>query len=68
MLVYQGKMIKENLHKTKISAEELEEALREHGVRSAAEVDLAVLEQDGQISVLSDDFQSRSKQQPDGPK
>ncbi|MCL1952966.1 MAG: DUF421 domain-containing protein [Oscillospiraceae bacterium] len=62
MLIYQGKVLKENLRKTKISAEELEEALREHGVRSAAEVDLAVLEQDGQISVLSDDFQSRSKQ------
>ena len=62
MLIYQGSVIKENLRKTKISAEELEEALREHGVGSAAEVDLAVLEQDGQISVLSNDFQSRSKQ------
>ena len=62
MLIYQGSVIKENLRKTKISAEELEEALREHGVGSTAEVDLAVLEQDGQISVLSNDFQSRSKQ------
>ena len=62
MLVYQGHVIKENLRKTRISTEELEEALREHGVRSVGEVDLAVLEQDGQISVLSNDFQSRSKQ------
>ena len=36
MLIYQGSVIKENLRKTKISAEELEEALREHGVGSAA--------------------------------
>jgi len=64
MLVYQGRVIKENLRKTKISMEELEEALREHGVRSAGEVDLAVLEQDGQISVLSNGYQSRSRQQP----
>ena len=64
MLIYQGSVLKENLRKTKISTEELDEALREHGVRSASEVDLAVLEQDGQISVLSNDYQSRSKQQP----
>ena len=63
MLIYQGSVLKENLRKTKISTEELDEALREHGVRSAGEVDLAVLEQDGQISVLSNDYQSRSKQQ-----
>jgi len=65
MLIYQGSVIKENLRKTKISLDELNEALREHGASSAAEVDLAVLEQDGQISVLSNDFQSRSKQAPD---
>jgi len=65
MLIYQGEVNKENLRKTRISMDELEEALREHGVRSADEVDLAVLEQDGHISVLSIDYQSRSKQKPD---
>ena len=62
MLIYNGEIMKGNLQKTKISMEELEEVLREHGVHSAADVDLAVLELDGSISVLSSDFQSRSKQ------
>jgi uncharacterized membrane protein YcaP (DUF421 family) len=62
MLIYNGEILKENLIKTKISMEELEEALREHGVQSAAEVNLAVLEIDGNISVLSDNFQTRSRQ------
>jgi uncharacterized membrane protein YcaP (DUF421 family) len=62
MLIYDGKIIKENLKKTKINMEELDEALREHGVKSADEVNLAVLELDGNISVLSNDFQSRSIQ------
>ena len=62
MLIYNGEVIKNNLGKTKISMEELNEALREHGVSSVDEVNLAVLEKDGNISVLSGDFQVRSKQ------
>ncbi|MDR1132356.1 MAG: DUF421 domain-containing protein [Oscillospiraceae bacterium] len=62
MLIYHGEIDKENLRKAKISMDELEEALREHGVRSVDDVDLAVLELDGNISVLSDDFTSRSTQ------
>ena len=61
MLIYEGEIIEENLHKTRISVEELEKTLREHGVTSANEVNLAVLEIDGNISVISKDFQSRSK-------
>lgn len=60
MLIYNGEIDKENLKKTKISMAELEEALREHGLDSADEVNLAVLELDGNISVLSKDFGSRS--------
>jgi uncharacterized membrane protein YcaP (DUF421 family) len=62
MLVYNGEMLKDNLKKTKISVEELEESLREHGASSVTEVNLAILELDGNISVISNDFQSRSKQ------
>ncbi len=36
------------------------EAVREHGVSEASEVDLAVLEVDGNISVLSEDFNHRT--------
>ena len=62
MLIYDGKVIQENLRKVKISADELKEAVREHGVSSIGEVNLAVLEVDGNISVLSNDYQVHSTQ------
>jgi len=60
MLVYKGKIIESHLIRAKISKEELMEAIREHGVGSVKEVDLAVLEVDGNISVLSENFQKKS--------
>lgn len=60
LLVYQGKVNKAHLDKTEISMDELMEAIREHGVEKLGDVDLAVLEIDGNISVLSDKFQRRS--------
>ena len=60
MLIYNGKILEDNLRKTRISIDELFEALREHGVNSAACVNLAVLELDGNISVLSNEYRSRS--------
>jgi len=56
MLIYKGKPIVEHLKKTKISNDELEAAIREHGVAKISEVDLAVLERDGNISVLSNNY------------
>jgi uncharacterized membrane protein YcaP (DUF421 family) len=61
MLIYQGTIKAENLKKTGISKMELETACREHGVKSIEEVDLAILEVDGNISVLSNDFKTRSR-------
>ena len=60
MLVYKGKILESHLKRAKISTEELMEAIREHGVGSVTEVDLAVLEVDGNISVLSKNFQKKS--------
>jgi uncharacterized membrane protein YcaP (DUF421 family) len=60
-LVYHGKIIKEGLDKAKITNDELMEAIREHGVENVKEVDLAVLEVDGVISVLSENFRKKSK-------
>ncbi len=60
MLVYGGKIIARNLEKTKISYDELQAAIREHGVKDINEVDLAVLEVDGNISVLSNDFKHKT--------
>lgn len=60
MLVYHGKMIPSHLRMAGISEDEVMQAIREHGVATVAEVDLAVLEVDGNISVLSHDFTKKS--------
>lgn len=60
MLIYKGKVIQKHLNQAKISMEELEAAVREHGVETIKEVDLAVLEVDGNISVLSHNFMKKS--------
>ena len=60
MLIYRGKILDEHLRKSRISMDELIEAVREHGVESVSEVDLAVLEVDGNISVLSNQYQKRT--------
>ena len=53
MLVFQGKILSSHLKAAGITEDELMEVIREHGVASVSEVDLAVLEVDGNISVLS---------------
>jgi uncharacterized membrane protein YcaP (DUF421 family) len=60
MLVYKGKIIDSHMKKAKISTDELMEAIREHGVKSVSEVDLAIMEVDGSISILSDKYQKKT--------
>ena len=60
MLIYKGELKKSNLEKAMITKDELMEAVREHGVSSIEDVDLAILEVDGNISVLSNDFKTRT--------
>ena len=60
MLIHHGKLLASALEKVQITREELMEAVREHGVRSIAKVDLAIFEVDGNISILSDKYQKRS--------
>lgn len=60
MLVYKGKVKDKNLARAEISVNELEAAIREHGVLDLKDVDLAVLEVDGNISVMSNDFQKKT--------
>jgi len=61
MLVYQGKVIYKHLEKAQISHGELEAAIREHGVKDIAAVDLAILEVDGNISILSSSFTKKTR-------
>jgi uncharacterized membrane protein YcaP (DUF421 family) len=55
VLILKGKIIKKNMEKEHIANEELEQALREHGVSTSGDVGIAVLEVDGSISVLKND-------------
>jgi uncharacterized membrane protein YcaP (DUF421 family) len=56
MLIYHGQINHGNIAKAQITTAEILEAIREHGVSKVEDVDLAVLEVDGNISVLSNDF------------
>ncbi len=60
VLIYKGEVNEESLRRAHISINELIETIHEHGSSSIKNVDLAVLETDGNISVISDDFKNRS--------
>lgn len=60
MLVYGGRVLEHNLKAAKITMEELDTAIREHGIEDIKDVDLAVFEVDGNISVLSHDFKYKT--------
>lgn len=56
LLIYKGKLLNKNLKKAKITRSEINEVVREHGVLNIGEIDMAVLEIDGNISILSNNF------------
>ena len=60
MLVFQGKILSSHLKNAGITEDELMEVVREHGIASISDVDLAVLEVDGNISVLSTDIRKKT--------
>lgn len=60
LLIYKGKIDHKNMAKAKITLDEMKEAVREHGIALIEDVDLAVLEVDGNISVLSNDYKNKT--------
>jgi len=52
MLINNGAVLADHLRRADLTADELLQALREHGVENAADVRTAVLEADGSISVI----------------
>jgi uncharacterized membrane protein YcaP (DUF421 family) len=68
MLVYKGQVLESHLKIAKITRDEVMEAIREHGVSSEKEVDLAILEVDGNISVQSHEFAKKSSHRHKGHK
>jgi uncharacterized membrane protein YcaP (DUF421 family) len=55
LLIHDGEVIASHMAKEHVSMDELQRALREHGVATYKEAALAVLEVDGSISVLKYD-------------
>lgn len=60
LLVYEGNLNQKNMGKARLTIDELMEAIREHGVSSIHDVNLAMLEVDGNISVLSNEFKNKT--------
>lgn len=61
MLVREGEIFKKHLERVKISESELLAAMREHGVSDIKDVNLAILEVDGNISILTNNYQHNTK-------
>ena len=55
LLVHDGKVIEPHMASEHVSMDELQRALREHGIAQCSDVALAVLEVDGSISCLKYD-------------
>lgn len=60
VIVVGGKINQQGLKESMMSVEEIEMAVREHGVKSIAEADLVVLEVDGNVTVLSADYSHKT--------
>lgn len=56
VLIYKGKVNALNLRRAHISMEALNAVMREHGINAIDQVDLSMLEVNGNISVLSGNF------------
>jgi uncharacterized membrane protein YcaP (DUF421 family) len=52
-LIHNGKILQENLKRELITLEDLQAALRKNGMIAAEQVRFAVLEENGQISVIA---------------
>lgn len=55
ILIHNGQMHFKTLSKLNITSNELKEAIREHGIEHFSDVKLAMLEIDGNISIISGD-------------
>lgn len=60
-LIYDGMVNEVNCRRAEITRAELEAAVREHGAKEIGDVNLAMLEVDGNISVISNEYSTRSK-------
>lgn len=55
LLIHDGQMLMDHLRREHVTVDEVMRALREHGIGSASEVAVGVLEVDGSLSFLKED-------------
>lgn len=60
VIVVGGKIQRKGLEESMMTVEEIEMAVREHGVKTIAEADLVILEVDGNVTVLSSDYSHKT--------
>jgi len=66
LLIYNGEVRPNALKEASISLEQLKAVVREHGVEEISDVNLAIFEVDGNISVLSDNYRNLTKRKRKG--
>jgi len=66
LLIYNGQVRPNALKEASISLEQLKAVVREHGVEEISDVNLAIFEVDGNISVLSDNYRNLTKRKRKG--
>lgn len=66
LLVSGGKVLNEHLRRASIDLADLEQAVREHGVTTLSEVDTAILEVDGTVSIIPTASDKISTPRPGG--
>ena len=64
LLVLRGEVLTDHLRREGLDQDTLEAALREHGLANVADVEMAVLEIDGSISVVPAGVDTRHVRQP----
>lgn len=65
LLVHNGSIMEAHMAREHVTVDELQRALREHGIGSVKDVALAVLEVDGSISALKyDDIDAKAQPHP----
>ena len=61
LLVHRGEVNQKGMAAAMMTRDELIRAIHEHGVERISDVDLAILEVDGNISVISDDYKRKTQ-------
>ncbi|MBP1744724.1 MAG: hypothetical protein H6Q58_1702 [Firmicutes bacterium] len=59
ILIYKGKLNKDNIEEAKLTIDEIMELLRKHGISNIRDVRMMMLEMDGNISVISGEIRSK---------